>query len=94
MVQGRLQSANIGDSGFVVLGETRQKRHFHVKFHTPQQEHSFGCPYQLGHGDNMDHPDSAMLHSLPVRCPVMHATRAMQCVTLPLGSEPGGLTLP
>ena len=61
-----MQSANIGDSGYVVLGTTRQKREFHVKYHTPQQEHSFGCPYQLGHGDNADHPDSAMLASLPV----------------------------
>ena len=67
LLQGRMQSANIGDSGYVVLGTTPQKRDFHVKYHTPQQEHSFGCPYQLGHGDNADHPDSAMLASLPVR---------------------------
>ena len=38
-----------------------------VKYHSPQQEHSFGCPYQLGHFPNADHGDDAMLMTLPVR---------------------------
>ena len=39
-----------------------------MKYHSPQQEHSFGCPYQLGHFPNADHGDDAMLMTLPVRC--------------------------
>lgn len=38
-----------------------------VKYHSPQQEHSFGCPYQLGHFPSADRGDDAMLMTLPVR---------------------------
>ncbi|KAK9827711.1 hypothetical protein WJX81_003442 [Elliptochloris bilobata] len=56
--QGRLTSANVGDSGFVVVGTT--------PYRSTLQEHSFGCPYQLGHFPNADRGDAAMLMTLPV----------------------------
>lgn len=63
---GRLTSANVGDSGFVVLGRTPSQRDFHVKYRSPQQEHNFGVPYQLGHEQHADSPSDAMLMSFPV----------------------------
>ena len=63
---GRLASANIGDSGFLVLGVTPSNPKPHVKFRTPQQEHRFGCPYQLGRHAAADPPEDAMLTALPV----------------------------
>ena len=63
---GRLASANIGDSGFMILGVTHNNPKPHVKFRTPQQEHQFGCPYQLGHHAAADPPEDAMLTALPV----------------------------
>lgn len=63
---GRLASANIGDSGFLVLGVTPTNPKPHVKFRTPQQEHRFGCPYQLGHHAAADPPEDAMLTALPL----------------------------
>lgn len=65
---GRLASANIGDSGFMILGVTPNNAKPHVKFRTPQQEHQFGCPYQLGHHAAADPPEDAMLTTLPVSC--------------------------
>ena len=65
-MQGRLTSANVGDSGYVVLGRTPQQRDFHVKYRSPQQEHNFGVPYQLGHEENADDSADAMLMTLPV----------------------------
>ena len=65
--QGQLQSANVGDSGFLVLGRAPYSAHYGVKYHSPQQEHSFGCPYQLGHYEGADAPEDAMLMTLPVR---------------------------
>ena len=65
--QGRLTSANLGDSGFLVLGEPQPgENSMHVKYHSPQQEHQFGFPYQLGHHEHADNPDAAMLMTLPV----------------------------
>lgn len=63
---GRLASANIGDSGFMILGVTPNNPKPHVKYRTPQQEHQFGCPYQLGHHAAADPPEDAMLTALPV----------------------------
>ena len=40
---------------------------YELRYHTPQQEHSFGCPYQLGHYEGADAPEDAMLMTLPVR---------------------------
>jgi protein phosphatase PTC7 len=69
-LQGRLTSANLGDSGFMVLGRSLDRRgdsnDMHIKFHSPQQEHQFGCPYQLGHHSAADPPEKAMLMTLPV----------------------------
>ena len=70
VLQGRLTSANMGDSGFMVLGRSLDRRgdsnDMHIKFHSPQQEHQFGCPYQLGHHAAADPPEKAMLMTLPV----------------------------
>lgn len=66
-LKGRLSSANLGDSGFLVLGSPRpHESDMRVKYHSPQQEHQFGFPYQLGHYASADSPDSAMLMTLPV----------------------------
>lgn len=65
--QGRLTSANLGDSGFLVLSEKDSNdEQMHVKYHSPQQEHQFGFPYQLGHHENADSVENAMLMTLPV----------------------------
>jgi protein phosphatase PTC7 len=37
-----------------------------VKFRTPQLEHEFGCPYQLGHHRYANNPSDADLAALPV----------------------------
>jgi protein phosphatase PTC7 len=67
LIQGRLQTATIGDSGFLLLGRTKEKDGSHViRYRSPQQEHSFGCPYQLGHQDGADSPEDAMLATVPV----------------------------
>ncbi len=66
MAQGRLTSANLGDSGFLVLGSTPSERHLHVKYRSPQQEHEFGYPFQLGHQENADRANDAILMTLPV----------------------------
>jgi protein phosphatase PTC7 len=65
-LQGRLTSANVGDSGFVIIGSSQTNRKPHVKFHAPQQEHTFGFPYQLGHQVNADKPHDAMLANIPL----------------------------
>lgn len=56
---GELNSANLGDSGFCVL--RREDEAWHMLYKSPQQEHHFGCPYQLGHHETANHPDDAML---------------------------------
>ena len=67
LIQGRLQTATIGDSGFVLLGRTKEDGGSHViRYRSPQQEHSFGCPYQLGHQEGADVPEDAMLATVPV----------------------------
>lgn len=65
-LQGRLNSANLGDSGFLVLGKTPVNQEMHLKYRSPQQEHQFGCPYQLGHEEKADKPRHAMLATVPV----------------------------
>ncbi|GMH33475.1 hypothetical protein BSKO_01309 [Bryopsis sp. KO-2023] len=64
MNQGRLNSANLGDSGFMVIGSRVYRPEVHVTFRTPQQEHEFGCPYALGHHKHAASPNDAMLESL------------------------------
>jgi hypothetical protein len=54
---GRLQAATLGDSGIFVLGHRPGSGRLEVKFRTPQQEHEFGRPYQLGHFPHSNTPD-------------------------------------
>ncbi|KAL4854234.1 putative protein phosphatase 2C 55 [Chlorella vulgaris] len=81
-LQGRLAAANLGDSGFLVIGRRRQERtaaaggggggggssrgSLEIKYRSPQQEHSFGYPYQLGHYPEADQPEDAMLTTMPL----------------------------
>ncbi len=65
-VQGQLKSANVGDSGFLIVGQGGNGEQLSVRYHSPQQEHSFGCPYQLGHYEGADSPEDAMLMTVPV----------------------------
>ncbi|KAI7980587.1 putative protein phosphatase 2C 55 [Camellia lanceoleosa] len=51
-----LRAINIGDSGFMLI------RHGKVIYHSPVQQRSFNCPYQLG--NTKDHPSLAMVHEL------------------------------
>jgi len=68
---GLLRAANLGDSGFLVYG--RQPNHpaatdrnkYTLKYRTSQLEHSFGCPYQIGHhaqGNKVEDADVAQFH--------------------------------
>lgn len=72
-LQGRLATATVGDSGFVLLGvstdsymATTPRGKLHVRYRSPQQEHSFGHPYQLGHHEGADDPEDAMLSTMPL----------------------------
>ena len=82
---GLLRSANVGDSGYLLMtpnrgavsglpGGAAQQRTPQgggeavwqpggVTYRSPQQEHEFGRPYQLGHHRASDRPEDAMLHS-------------------------------
>ena len=84
-LHGRLASANVGDSGFMILGVTHNNPKPHVKFRTPQQEHQFGCPYQLGHHQAADPPEDAMLTALPVSLSVHPAPQFSPSI-LPIDS--------
>lgn len=60
----KILTANLGDSGFLLSkplarGET-------VVYRSPQQEHTFGFPFQVGHHDNTDSADDAGLKTLSV----------------------------
>ena len=74
---GLVRSANVGDSGYLLMTPRRagnQRRPQPagatqatwqpggVKYRSPHQEHEFGRPYQLGHWPNSDKPEDAMLH--------------------------------
>jgi protein phosphatase PTC7 len=51
-----LHSANLGDSGFLIV------RNGEVVFQSPQQQHHFNFPYQLGYsGSVQDSPDRAQV---------------------------------
>eukprot|EP00889_Picochlorum_renovo_P001840 jgi/Picre1/28870/NNA_004266.t1 len=72
-LQGRLATATIGDSGFILLGRSREnymsstlQGTYYIRYRSPQQEHSFGCPYQLGHQEGADNPEDAMLSTMPL----------------------------
>eukprot|EP00878_Enallax_costatus_P008494 GHUV01008879.1.p2 GENE.GHUV01008879.1~~GHUV01008879.1.p2 ORF type:complete len:223 (+),score=47.98 GHUV01008879.1:2147-2815(+) len=64
---GKLQSATLGDSGFLIIGRDMHKPdQLRIKFRTNQLEHEFGCPYQLGHHQYANSPQDADLATLPV----------------------------
>lgn len=69
LLEGRVHSATLGDSGFLVVSNPwgREKGAGEVKFRTAQQEHSFGCPFQLGHHEGASRPEDAMLSSVLVQ---------------------------
>ncbi|GBF91655.1 hypothetical protein Rsub_03959 [Raphidocelis subcapitata] len=58
-----LCASNVGDSGFVLVRDGAPA------FQSPQQQHNFNFPYQLGSADGgaSDHPQSAMRFELAVR---------------------------
>ena len=60
-----------------------------MKFRTPQQEHDFGHPYQLGHLEAADKPDESMLMTLPVSdSPVAWPVKdSLQCAVVGLGAR-------
>lgn len=76
-LQGRLAAANIGDSGFMLLGFDKtsgravgssgsSRGRLTIRYRSPQQEHSFGHPYQLGHHEHADTVEDAMLSTMPI----------------------------
>lgn len=66
---GQLHAANLGDSGFMVLGPRHGSRgqntvpELEVKFRTVQLEHEFGRPYQIGHHEHASSASDADLAS-------------------------------
>ena len=63
---GELQSANVGDSGYLLMTPSRYPREGGIKYRSPHQEHEFGRPFQLGHHAASDKPDDAMVAAHPV----------------------------
>eukprot|EP00879_Flechtneria_rotunda_P023423 GHRR01024775.1.p1 GENE.GHRR01024775.1~~GHRR01024775.1.p1 ORF type:complete len:254 (+),score=63.16 GHRR01024775.1:1144-1905(+) len=68
---GKLQSATLGDSGFMIVGRRpgtsmHPRTELTVKFRTSQLEHEFGFPYQLGHHQHANSPKDADLVTLHV----------------------------
>ncbi|KAI8470187.1 MAG: Serine/threonine protein phosphatase [Monoraphidium minutum] len=70
---GRLQAATLGDSGMFVIGRqagggraATGSGRLEVRWRTPQQEHEFGRPYQLGHFAHADVPEDADLATFVV----------------------------
>jgi len=65
---GRLSSANLGDSGYLLMTPARASlaggawQPGGVRYRSPHQEHEFGRPYQLGHHAASDAAEDAMLH--------------------------------
>eukprot|EP01087_Luapelamoeba_hula_P006713 TRINITY_DN1679_c4_g1_i1.p1 TRINITY_DN1679_c4_g1~~TRINITY_DN1679_c4_g1_i1.p1 ORF type:complete len:372 (-),score=98.60 TRINITY_DN1679_c4_g1_i1:66-1181(-) len=58
----QLRSANLGDSGFMVI------RQGEILFRSKEQTHAFNTPYQIGHETSGgDRPTAADLHTLTVR---------------------------
>lgn len=56
-----LHSANIGDSGFLIIRPPNE-----LIFKSEEQQHVFNMPYQLGY-QSSDTPDSAECHSIKVQ---------------------------
>lgn len=65
--QGQLHAANLGDSGFLLLGPTSEGK-LDIKLRTNQLEHEFGCPFQLGHhryANSVEDADLVTHHVVP-----------------------------
>ncbi len=60
----RLETYNLGDSGYMVL-RAEGKGYVTIYRSTPMQHHKFNCPYQIGFGSG-DNPDHGQTHMLPV----------------------------
>ena len=59
--EGQLHASNLGDRGFMVV------RDGELAFRSPQQQHEFNFPYQIGSADSMaDMPSAAQRFSLEV----------------------------
>ena len=61
---GVMRTANVGDSGFMLIRGDPGKRE--VAHRSPHQEHEFGRPFQLGHHSASDNPRDAMLTTFPL----------------------------
>jgi len=59
----------LGDSGLLLLRapEGGTSANLASRFRTPQQEHAFGCPYQLGHHKAASQPSDAFLATLQLQ---------------------------
>lgn len=68
---GLLKSSLLGDSGYMIIskrpdlsggarGRPQHGPQYVERFRSPQQEHQFGYPYQLGHHDTSDRPEDAL----------------------------------
>ena len=66
MNNGRLNSVLLGDSGFIVVGRRDYHPETHLVFRTPQQEHEFGRPFQLGHHEHASKPTDAIMDSFQI----------------------------
>eukprot|EP00798_Chlamydomonas_sp_ICE-L_P007420 gene7420-553_t len=65
---GLLHAANIGDSGFLIFGDTGNPYKMELKYRTNVLEHEFGYPYQLGHHETSSKVEDAelvCLHTVP-----------------------------
>lgn len=70
---GLMTTANLGDSGWMLLspgsgsrGPAARRRPRALQERSPQQEHSFGYPFQLGSQENADNADDALVAAMPV----------------------------
>jgi hypothetical protein len=86
---GRLQVATLGDSGIFVIGKRPgggrlNGGRLEVKFRTPQQEHEFGRPYQLGHFQHANVPE---VGSLSRRGPVLGGGAGGGTMAVPGGPD-------
>lgn len=62
LFEGRVHAANLGDSGFLIA------RQGVVEYVSPQQQHEFNFPYQIGSPDSMsDLPSAANRHVVDVQ---------------------------
>ena len=100
-------AANLGDSGFVVIGRRRAERaardkgssagaaassrgQLTVKYRSPQQEHSFGHPYQLGGCARWGLPRAAAVMGLGPAAALLACSRAQLRLRLCAWRHPGG----